>query len=182
MIIHCKKSLKAFTLMELVVVLSIIAILSMVLVPNIIEYTRNAKIRTANSNAEIIYRAAQDWLVEQEIDHRDIFPSTNPNPSSAFLRSSASKVQAPGQGSSEGSGIEMDIEQYISNMVSIEGEWRVVIDPDSYKCLYAIWTQQDNTGALKTDADLFFNNESKQRDYLASSSSLIGVYPYKDDT
>lgn len=182
MAISYRRSLKAFTLMELVVVISIIAILSMILVPNIIEYTRSAKIKTANNNAEIIYRAAQDWLVEQEIDHKDLFPSSNPNPSSAFLRSTATKAQAPGQGSSEGSGVTIDIEQYISNMVSIEGEWRVVIDPDSYKCLYASWVQQDDAGILKTDADLFFNNENKQRENLASSSSLIGVYPYRDDT
>ena len=175
-----RKSIKAFTLMELVVSIAIIAVLSMIIVPNIVEYTRNSKIKAANNNAEIIYRAAQDWLVEQEIDHKGLFPSVASDPTSAFIRSTASNVQAPGQGNTSGSGISFNIEQYISSMVTVEGQWRVVIDPVEYKCVYVSWIQNDTSNILKTDADLYFYDESAQREYINTAQDIVGIYPYKN--
>lgn len=56
------KSLKGFTLLELIIVIAIIAVLMMIIVPNLGEYIRTNKMRDANDKAQQVYVAAQDYL------------------------------------------------------------------------------------------------------------------------
>lgn len=62
-----KRKLKGFTLLELVVVIAIISIMAAVLIPNISDYLRTNKIKTANDQAQQIFMAAQDYLVSEQI-------------------------------------------------------------------------------------------------------------------
>lgn len=62
-----KRKLKGFTLLELVVVIAIISIMAAVLIPNISDYLRSNKIKTANDQAQQIFMAAQDYLVSEQI-------------------------------------------------------------------------------------------------------------------
>lgn len=56
------KSLKGFTLLELIVVIAIISVLLMIIVPNMTDYIRTSRIREANDRAQQIYVATQDYL------------------------------------------------------------------------------------------------------------------------
>ena len=56
------KSLKGFTLLELIVVIAIISVLLMIIVPNMTDYIRTSRIREANDQAQQIYVATQDYL------------------------------------------------------------------------------------------------------------------------
>ena len=50
---------KAFTLTEMIVVIAIIGILTALLMPNMIAYYRNSRLKEANADAKMIYNAAQ---------------------------------------------------------------------------------------------------------------------------
>ena len=56
------KSLKGFTLLELIVVIAIISVLLMIIVPNMTDYIRTSRIREANDQAQQVYVATQDYL------------------------------------------------------------------------------------------------------------------------
>lgn len=62
-----KRKLRGFTLLELVTVLAIIAVMAAVLVPNVADYMVSNRIRSANSQAQQIFMAAQDYLVSEQI-------------------------------------------------------------------------------------------------------------------
>ncbi|WP_432650179.1 prepilin-type N-terminal cleavage/methylation domain-containing protein [Huintestinicola sp.] len=62
-----KPKLKGFTLLELIIVIAIIAIMAAVLVPNVLSYIRTSQIQAANTQAQQIYMAAQDYLTSLQV-------------------------------------------------------------------------------------------------------------------
>lgn len=59
--------LKAFTLLELIVVIAIISVLLAVIIPNTAAYLRDSKLTAANTQAQEVYNAVQDYLIAQQI-------------------------------------------------------------------------------------------------------------------
>ena len=54
-----KKLKKGFTLVELVVVIAIVGVLAAILIPTMMNYVKKSRMRTANSNAKLIFNTAK---------------------------------------------------------------------------------------------------------------------------
>lgn len=66
------KNKKAFTLIELIIVLSIITILSLMIVPKIFNVIENAENIKLETNCKIIERDYQLFLTTKSIDHSEL--------------------------------------------------------------------------------------------------------------
>lgn len=61
------KKMKAFTLIELIVVIAIIGVLAAILVPSMIGYVGDAKYSSANANAKLAYSNVAQWCTRCEV-------------------------------------------------------------------------------------------------------------------
>lgn len=71
-----KKRFKGFTLVELVVVISIIAVLASILVPSMMGYVKKSKYAKANSNAKSIYNQLAGSAVDLDLSGNTMFDFT----------------------------------------------------------------------------------------------------------
>lgn len=59
---------RGFTLIELIVVMAIIGVLAGLLVPNILNYVKDAKYDDANTMARIVYNSSAQYCVEYKVN------------------------------------------------------------------------------------------------------------------
>jgi prepilin-type N-terminal cleavage/methylation domain-containing protein len=74
---YISKKAKGFTLVELVVVISIIAVLAAMIVPNLISYVRMAKCKAAIADAKTIVTGVESSLIDKTISNSLIVKKTN---------------------------------------------------------------------------------------------------------
>ena len=66
------KKLAGFTLLELIVVIAIIGILTSIAVPSTVSMIRDSKIESANTVAQELYSAAQNYLTDKQIKNQSV--------------------------------------------------------------------------------------------------------------
>ncbi len=63
-----KSNKKGFTLVELVVVIAIIGVLAAILIPTMMNYVKKSRMRTANSNAKLVFTQVNNMASDKIAD------------------------------------------------------------------------------------------------------------------
>lgn len=156
-----RRFLKAFTLMELIVVIAIIGVLAAIIIPNTAAYLRNSKMTAANTQAQEVYNAVQDYLISQQIRGEKAFGYTGTENEiyvaavttgsqtisvkySTSLDSTAAETSAniiAGTNTVTKSNATSTYQGYNSGYLTngFEGAWLVCIYPKTYTVKYALF-------------------------------------------
>ena len=187
-----RRFLKAFTLMELIIVIAIIAILAAIIIPNTAAYLRDSKVTAANTQAQEVYNAVQDYLISQQIRGEKAFGYTGTDneifvaavtsgsqtvsikPSAGFDQTNAENAANTIAGTNTvaksrngGSTYQGYNTGYLTN--GFEGAWLVCIYPKTYTVKYALFC--DNYPAV-TDTTAKIAKE----DVLVGMAEGNGLY------
>ncbi|MDD6990946.1 MAG: type II secretion system protein [Oscillospiraceae bacterium] len=187
-----KPKLKGFTLLELIIVIAILAVMMAILVPSISDYIRTNHIRSANSQAQQIYMAAQDYLVYEQIKGtttNDIVSDSSSIPtlcwivvttepgydSSQYDDTNKTTVVASSDinsdfltkndsttGSKDYYRIADGIESRLGS--DFKGSWMVAFYPKTFTVAYAVFNDYYKTTAQCEDAVKLIGTDSEQPD------------------
>lgn len=162
------RKLKAFTLLELIVVLAITSILASIIIPSTIDSIRSSKIESANTKAEQIYRAVQDYCTDMQISRTPLKKSSTDTSSliPAFPVTTDSSnfgitfsLNADGTWNMDVKGATMynntdsvnkcikGIKNYIGSATvedMVDSAFYVLIDADTYTVSYAYYCEEND--------------------------------------
>lgn len=164
------RSLKGFTLLELIIVIAIISVLLMIIVPNMTDYMRSNRMRAANDKAQQLYMATQDYLNSLQTRGADPEKYFGAKDSNGICYLGVEHGVAKGHTCGGGDGHDIcknDIIQLIANNSSLaaenqckpleaaraiqnnlsgdfEGAWMIEIYPATYTVRVALYSEQPN--------------------------------------
>ena len=153
-----KKNKKGFTLIELLVVVAIIGILAGLLIPGLMNKTVDAKIKTANSNAKLVYSSTANVLQQGAIDE------------ATWLPTAAAEAFAKDGANIEASNIKTLTDAVQNELRSgFKGNWYVSVNANG-DVEYALWSKGT---AFATKAAQLSDEDIKK------AKGKTGCYPAK---
>lgn len=88
-----KSNKKGFTLVELVVVIAIIGVLAAILIPTMMNYVKKSRMRTANSNAKLVFTTVNN-MASDTIADGDSVDAIAPSGAVSGYKGSSDKLEA----------------------------------------------------------------------------------------
>ena len=176
-----EKKLKGFTIIELLVVVTIITVLCSIGVPAALTWVRDARMRDANEEARLVYSAVQDYLTELEIKNVDLSSSQDHIISASDSGVSLSSLPADANKSTWGmifwSG--QDAHNFGEELgESFGGVWVVKFNKDTYTVEHAWWTELPNGGSFTFNGvPTPYTDVNAQERAYATSGRPIGQFP-----
>ena len=176
-----RRSVKAFTLLELVIVIAIIAVLAAIIIPAISQQTKDAKMKAANENAQSVYNATQEFLNDLQQRNEDaksyfgsdgvlrcaeMYPGVTMNPGAARANLGSSDL------------IKMAKATFACNQIrtalspDFQGSWIVAVYPETYTVKYAVCTSDESRGGNDAYSDYRGSVGASKFDY----SSVVSVF------
>lgn len=176
-----RRSVKAFTLLELVIVIAIIAVLAAIIIPAIAQQTKDAKMRAANDNAQSIYNATQEFLNDLQQRNEDakayfgtdgvlrcaeMYPGVTMNAGAA-----RANIPAEPSGSRKWERTTYACNQIRSTLsADFQGTWIVAVYPETYTVKYVVCTSDEAKGGDDAYTDYRGSVGASKFDYSSVKS------------
>ena len=193
-----EKKLKGFTIIELLIVITIISVLCAIGVPAALNWVRDAKVRDANEEARIVYSAVQDYLTELEIKNIMIKSSETSSRTEMIMYSASNsgmtlpsidstlknQNKATYGGFNSGADVNTNVQSKIIDFSGglgseFKGAWAVKFNMNTYTVIEAYWMPLPNGSAtyLDTGIPVTFTDVSTQEAYYRNNGQIYGKYP-----
>ncbi len=162
------KKIKAFTLVELIVVVAIIGILALIVSPSIAKSITDGKNNSVNQNAKLMYRALQDRVNKIAIERMD-----DKILKIECVNTKAMVTMQKKDGTTDK--FDWDLSNALGKDVT-SGSWVVNVDPDKFIVNYVLWAKENYSSFPGTN----FKSYKAQKSYnknVKSANAYVGCYP-----
>lgn len=178
------KSKKAFTLVELVVVIGIIGILSAILIPTLVNVARTANVTSANKTAADIRNFVNTWLTTVDSDGHNINKRANSgnDPYIKIVAQNGEYKSDFSDGFWVGNESEADMEKWLSDYLISNLGYREMfavgyLDKGAVAALCYCVNEQQSTEAIPTFSDFSRTDFWEYANGIASDGTIVGTSP-----